>query len=92
MTILRSKLDFVEKRSFCCFGRTFSAKEAEAGEFTVTCFLILHVFNAYLQRKALEHTRDRFSQDKNISIMNFTIMICILMEPPGVGVGVGVDF
>ena len=39
----------VEKRSFCCFGRTFSAKEAEEVGFPRTCFLILHaIFNAYL--------------------------------------------
>ena len=46
------------------------------------------IFNAYLQRKALKHTRDRFRQDKNIFIMNFNIMIWILIKPSGVGVGV----
>ena len=62
--VLRSTFEFVENRSFCCFGRTFSAKEAEEGGFPRTCFLILHtIFNAYLQLKALERTRDRFWQD-----------------------------
>ena len=55
-----------EEKNIFCFGRTFSAKEGRDGGFPRTCFFEFHMIfvNAYLQRKALERTRDRFRQDK----------------------------
>ena len=80
LTILRSTLDFVEKNVILLlWTNVFS--ERSRRRFPRTCFLIPQaIFNAYLQRKALKRTRDRFRQDKNITIMNFNVIIWILKE------------
>ena len=75
LTILRSTLDFFEKKKhFLFWTNVFSERSRRRWIpqnllFNSACYF----FNAYLQRKALERTRDRFRQDKNISIMNFNI-------------------